>query len=544
MNKISKILFVSLILFCSSLSQAQTNFKAGWKTANPVKIKDSLSIDDKLKVHQAYWERAVADKNIINQIYGSLFLYEDFIVKQNYPEAAKHCHNIENLARASGNTAAQGYVTLKTSWLSLVVQKDAKMAVKQLWQGVSFCTEAKDSLCIGECLVQIASMHQDLNNLDSAYYYFKKAIPILKKYSLSNLNSAYNNFSILLYYQDRYKEAFEYLDSAIAIAQKENDVREMTTYITNRAVYLYELKQYDKAWANYKYSDSINTKNNWLDDLVFDYRGLYKIALIKKDYKTAVDYLEKYHVLKDSLTGAGVQLKIAGLNANDEAQKKEIILKQSQLALIRAERGIEQRTWTIFTVALVLVFIVSLWIAQQKKEKRKQAHTLGNLEHLTRILLEKNSLLTDIEQKISVLQEKSLEDDASLEQYLHDKNELLAQITETKHDSNGAVPSSEPDDFEKNIYNQRILTPSDWSAFKIYFEKAYPGYLIRLRQAFPSLTEAEERILLFAKLNLTNKEAAAILGISADSVKKTRSRLRKRLLLNDKTDLDEFVKKF
>ena len=89
-----------------------------------------------------------------------------------------------------------------------------------------------------------------------------------------------------------------------------------------------------------------------------------------------------------------------------------------------------------------------------------------------------------------------------------------------------------------------FLIKSHSILFKIYFEKVYPDYLLRLRNAYPSLTEAEERLFLFIKLKLTNKEASAILGISADSVKKTRTRLRKRLVLTDKADLDEFVRVF
>lgn len=120
--------------------------------------------------------------------------------------------------------------------------------------------------------------------------------------------------------------------------------------------------------------------------------------------------------------------------------------------------------------------------------------------------------------------------------------DIAKEEPENENTESGVMP--EPSDFEKNIYDQRILTAADWSAFKIYFEKAYPGYLLRLRNAYPSLTEAEERLFLFIKLKLTNKEAAAILGISADSVKKTRTRLRKRLELDEGVDLDAYVKRF
>ena len=106
------------------------------------------------------------------------------------------------------------------------------------------------------------------------------------------------------------------------------------------------------------------------------------------------------------------------------------------------------------------------------------------------------------------------------------------------------IQETETNDFENQLYNQRILTNEDWTAFKMSFEKAYPGYLIRLRNKFAYLTEAEERLFIFIKLNLKSKEIAAILGISADSVKKTRSRLRKRLELPEETDLDEFVLAF
>ena len=104
--------------------------------------------------------------------------------------------------------------------------------------------------------------------------------------------------------------------------------------------------------------------------------------------------------------------------------------------------------------------------------------------------------------------------------------------------------TADKDDFEKQLYNQRILTDADWSSFKNYFEKAYPGYLIRLRNAHNSITEAEERMFLFIKLNLTNKESAAMLGISTESVKKSRQRLRKRLALEEAVELDDYVKGF
>ena len=89
-----------------------------------------------------------------------------------------------------------------------------------------------------------------------------------------------------------------------------------------------------------------------------------------------------------------------------------------------------------------------------------------------------------------------------------------------------------------------FTTKTDWIDFKTLFEKSYPNYLAQLRNRHPELSESEERLFLFLKLKLTRNETAVILGISEDSVKKTRSRLRKRLVLEQEASLEEYVQNF
>lgn len=136
---------------------------------------------------------------------------------------------------------------------------------------------------------------------------------------------------------------------------------------------------------------------------------------------------------------------------------------------------------------------------------------------------------------------------------LIEKNKQLAELrnkdvtgrTETHQSySLAGDANSINEEFEVNLYDQHILTGEDWSSFKVYFENAYPGFLRRLRGTYPSMTEAEERLYLFIKLNLSTKEAATILGISPESVKKTRNRLRKRLELSEDINLENYIQAF
>ncbi|TRX60550.1 hypothetical protein FNH22_05735 [Fulvivirga sp. M361] len=80
-----------------------------------------------------------------------------------------------------------------------------------------------------------------------------------------------------------------------------------------------------------------------------------------------------------------------------------------------------------------------------------------------------------------------------------------------------------------HLMQSTILTSDEWIEFKILFTQVYPGFLGGVRSKYPGLTETEERFLALTKLNLTNKEVASMLGISTDSVYKSRYRLSKKL---------------
>ncbi len=95
---------------------------------------------------------------------------------------------------------------------------------------------------------------------------------------------------------------------------------------------------------------------------------------------------------------------------------------------------------------------------------------------------------------------------------------------------------------EQKIYiselsNHAILTEEDWDNFKTMFEKVYPGFFYGLKNKVPDLTSADQRMAALSKLQLSNKEAATLLGIAPNSVIKARQRLRHRFGLEPEADL-------
>lgn len=91
------------------------------------------------------------------------------------------------------------------------------------------------------------------------------------------------------------------------------------------------------------------------------------------------------------------------------------------------------------------------------------------------------------------------------------------------------------------LSKQTILTEADWEKFKTLYEKIHPGFFQHLKEKVSDITVAEQRMAALTRLHLTSKQMASILGISVDSVHKTRQRLRQRLQLAADVRIENFL---
>jgi DNA-directed RNA polymerase specialized sigma24 family protein len=110
--------------------------------------------------------------------------------------------------------------------------------------------------------------------------------------------------------------------------------------------------------------------------------------------------------------------------------------------------------------------------------------------------------------------------------------------------SNSSFPQHETDSLEnilEHLNNTAILTDEDWNKFRQLFEQVHKDFFKRLREKLPDLTQAEVRLICLTKLNLGTKQMAGILGVSFDTIRKSRYRLRKKLGLAEEDRIDDIV---
>ena len=507
-----KLKLIVLILLFPFLINAQSLFIKEISNQNPIKDKDNVKIADKILVHEQYYNDAKKTKDVKKQFYGLLFLTDDYFNHSDFVQAKKYNYEAELVAMKQNNSVWLAEIEYRKGYISYSMLEMIDSSIGYFRNSIEYSKKDNDSIAIISSLDQIACMYRVAEKYDSSQAYYNIILPFISTHQLQNeYGYIYGNYANLLVFEKKFKQAEIYLDTAIIIAQNRKEYRREISTKWNKVALYRHMGQFDKAIALAKELILINEKNNWIDQKI---GNLYNISLALKekgDFKQAYEANMTFFSLRDSVIGEDVRIQQAELDAKYEKQKNE-------LRIAKSHQVIERYRW--FFVVFILLILMSSWIwyKQMGTKKKEQQDNIENLNQLTRLLVDKNERIQTLESTINSIEIKK----------------TLAEIP--------TVTSSVVESHQ--FINFSILTPQDWLSFKQYFDKAYPNFIFRMRGAYPALTESEERLFMLIKLNIKTKEVASILGISDDSVKKSRSRLRKRLALSEDIDLNTFISMF
>ena len=199
-------------------------------------------------------------------------------------------------------------------------------------------------------------------------------------------------------------------------------------------------------------------------------------------------------------------------NIKSKAEQKAAVEKYfSDIELIESRQKIAVITRNAIIGALILFLIITILIVRnlwwrRRNDKQKLVNATEQLNLYVESIKEKTNLIQQFEDKLKSIDLQSRQ------------SENIAELQ-----------------------NYTILTENDWNEFKRLFEKAHSNFFVKLKQRYPGLTQSEVRLMALIKLNLGKKEMADMLGISPDSVKKTRQRIKKKISPEENADLEEIA---
>ncbi len=178
-------------------------------------------------------------------------------------------------------------------------------------------------------------------------------------------------------------------------------------------------------------------------------------------------------------------------------------------------------------------------IQLRELELKRQREEVANKMKIEQLKVEE--LSQKLEMKRKEAEHQQLLHQIKLEEYtsrLIEKSALLQQLQQKRAIQSDPVFQQQS---IQEISKLRILTAEDWEQFLLLFENVYPGFLNRLQVKYPNLTKAEIRLSLLLKINFGRQKIADMLGISPETVKKTRQRLRKKIDLPEDSSIESII---
>jgi DNA-binding CsgD family transcriptional regulator len=199
-----------------------------------------------------------------------------------------------------------------------------------------------------------------------------------------------------------------------------------------------------------------------------------------------------------------------------------------------------QFTLYLIFSGLIISFVASILVRVVYKRRERK------IREENERLLETNQLRE--ENRISQLKNKHLENELELRKreltgvYEAEirRNALLkdlkAQISKAK--------SEKPVEEITALIDKQLEDDSDWTKFESAFNELDFEFIANLNKRHQGLTRQEVRLLVYIRLNLSNKEISELLNIGLKSVEMKRYRVRKKLGLEKSQNLSEYIHSF
>lgn len=220
----------------------------------------------------------------------------------------------------------------------------------------------------------IAINYDDWGKLDSALLYHYQVFDLYPELDSAEFTNIFNNLGNTLLKQKNYTEAKKWVEISLKFNQRAGNTYKIATNYTNLASIAYLLNDYRQADnlmdSAYKYVLASESREK-LRDYLYEQ---FKFQRRKGNLTKAMDYLEEYSELKDSIFKEDRIRMIGEIQTLYEVELKERELAESRVALTENELLVKNRNNQILLLVLFLLLILggSFFIYYRQKNRTRQ----------------------------------------------------------------------------------------------------------------------------------------------------------------------------
>ncbi len=466
-----------------------------------------------------------------------------------------------------------------------------ELALSHLFEGLNTYEKITDSLGVANCLMNVGLVYADQQNFDKALSNYFKAEKLFRHLNhLDRVGTTYNKIGSLYTELKRHEEALKYLEEGLDIHIQHNFNYGISESNNRLGVLYFDLGNLDKGLDYFSNSLEITKNNNdyhgtasnlWQIGSIYHakknyekaqsflmegidfakrvkstqilrdlYLELMSLNRNKGEYKIAMRFYDQYSKMKDSIFNEEKAVQMANLQTRFELADKEkaLQIRRNEIAVLEQQAKYDRVMRIVLAIGLVVLGILAyLVISKQRlRIKRNKELLLKNSE-----LFESKQALTEAELENAKLKQSKLEEElefknkelTSFTLNFIQKNELMEELKEniTKIKKEAGDNLSGKLNSLNRLVDNTLHVDRDWEDFKLHFENVHKDFFQVLKEFNPDLSNYELKLCALIRLNLNMKETATILGISAESVKTARYRLRKKLGLSRENSLIDFI---
>ncbi len=364
-------------------------------------------------------------------------------------------------------------------------QKQYDQALECQKQALAIYEQLEDYEGLSRIYGNIGSIYEDLAQNEQALFYFQEALAVNELTQDRQERSVHlNNIGDIYRRTGRFEESLYYSNLALQLGKElKNQYREFETY----------------------------------RDLSLTYRDM-------GDFEKAFQYLDTAYILYRKVYKEEVTSRIAYNQAVFQLNDKE-----SEITRLEQEKKLARTNRVALLGLLVLVFLSAALLSSRQRLKFKKDQELQR----------KKQELAEIELKNAQLKEQQMQQELEHQSHqltahaLHiiQKNKMLLELKMKL----AQLKDKKDEDIARHL--NRLIHKIDtnakfdeeWEYFDQNFQKVHPQFYKQLVERYPDLTNAEIRLCALIHLNFDANDIANILGISQESLRVYRHRLRKKM---------------
>lgn len=496
----------------------------------------------------------------INYRIGSQY-QESLQASENAIEQFKKAGNQEGVGRAYGEMAS-----------NYNYMKNSEKALEYLKKAIAILKKSGSERELSIVRQKLANLYYNNSNFAFARDIYEEILPVFAKEKGTNYYVTLLSYAdCLLQLEENYKEAEEALKEAENAFKEMNQKEYMWIAVSNLAqVYvamgksqqaqeafqraydgMYQISSPRFLETSVRYLDFLNSKKQYskAQKVIDRVKASTNSTRMKMNADNEIDFLkqavftygqngmvenslqafERLDFLKDSLNTAlnhAKSLELQEAYQNDLQRERNLVLKKNNELLIENNNKKDNILLLCF-LSFILLLAIGLVLYRTNRNKLKlQQELVASLENSKKVLEEKNTL----EGELRLERERVLENkEKELVQVSMEMSNLQNKIIELIDTRDNPESSTALAKELKNLLGQNNY----WKYFKGKFIEVHPVFALQLAEMFPNLSENDVAFCCMLKLQLSEKEIAALMGISTDQVEVKKTTLRRKIGMGD-----------